>query len=353
MKKSKLASILAAILLCYFLLLVLLVLIEQGPEDSTINNFYDAVWYSLVTLTTVGYGDFYPVTTPGKIIGLLFVVGSLAILGFWVGNITDRLNERREFRKMGLKGTKMKNHIVILGWDVFAKSVAEQLLIAGKEIAVVTDKKEDVDLIPQEFPGKSVFVLYSDLNNKNLLTKANLEEAYMVLVNLTNDADKLISILNLKKEFKNLNYTVILDNVDLKETFKSTGVTYVLSKNEIAAKLVASYIFEPDVAELTSDLMSTEVAHDQYDLQQYIILEDNPYANQPYGDVCFDVKKRFNCYLLGISKKQGENRTLMKLPPDDTKVEVGDYLIFILNENKVEDISKLFGVKEGLCLGSK
>ena len=301
----------------------------------------------------MGYGDLYPVSTPGKIIGLLFVVGSLAILGIWVGNITDQFNQRREFRRMGLRGTKMKNHIVILGWDLFAKSVAEQLIIAGREIAIVSDRKEDVDLIPQEFPGKSVFVLYSDLNNINMLPKANMEQAYMVLVNLRNDADKLISILNLKKEFKDLNYTVILDNADLKETFKSTGVTYVLSKNEIASKLVASYTFEPDVGALTSDLMSTEVAHDQYDLQQYIVLENNPYANQNYGEVFFDVKKRFNCYLLGISKGQGGERNLMKLPPNDTKVEIGDYLILILNEEKEDEISKFFGAKEGFYIRSK
>lgn len=350
LKKINIVSWLVIILLTYFVLLLVLVSLERQATQSSITSFYDAFWYSIVTLTTVGYGDVYPVSTTGKIIGLTFVLGSVALLGMLVGNITEKLNEKREAKKMGLKGTKFTNHIVILGWDTFAKSIAEQLLIAEREIAIVTDKRDDIDLIPQEFPYKSVFVLFSELDNYHVLRKANLDTAYMVLVNLQNDADKLIAILNLKKEFKDLRFTVILDSVDLRDTFQSAGVTYVLSKNEIASKLVASYIFEPDVAEFTTDLMSSEQTSDQYDLQQYLVLENNPYVNKNFGEVFLDIKKQLNCFLVGISKTKENKRTLHKLPPDDTLIDAGDYLIVILNEETTKRVEKFFGVKEGFSV---
>ena len=350
LKRINLVTWVVFILVTYFVLLLVLVSLERQSTDSSIHNFFDAFWYSVVTLTTVGYGDVYPVSPSGKIIGLTFVLGSLAILGMLVGNITEKLNEKREVKKMGLKGTKFKNHIVILGWDSFAKSITEQLLNAEREIAIITDKRDDIDLIPQEFPYKSIFVLYSELDNYNCIRKANLDRAYMVLVNLQSDAEKLIAILNLKKHFTDLNFTVILDNVDLKDTFQSAGVTYVLSKNEIASKLVASYIFEPAVAEFTTDLMSSNKSSDQYDLQQYLVLEKNPYVNQKYGEVFFNFKNRFNCFLLGISKFQDNKRTLLKLPPNDTLIETGDYLIVILNKIQTIKVEKFFGVKEGLAI---
>lgn len=76
------------ILLCmvvYAGLLLLLTVAESANPDSSITSFSDALWYSIVTLSTVGYGDLYPVTWPGKIIGLLFVVLSVGALAFLVG----------------------------------------------------------------------------------------------------------------------------------------------------------------------------------------------------------------------------------------------------------------------------
>ena len=64
----------------YLLLLVILLCSERTDPNAVIRSFGDALWYSLVTLTTVGYGDLYPVTAAGRIVGLLFLCGSLGLL---------------------------------------------------------------------------------------------------------------------------------------------------------------------------------------------------------------------------------------------------------------------------------
>ena len=58
----------------YIFLVVILYLSESTAEGSTIITFGDALWYSLVTLTTVGYGDITPVTTVGHAVGLIFLI---------------------------------------------------------------------------------------------------------------------------------------------------------------------------------------------------------------------------------------------------------------------------------------
>ena len=69
----------------YTLLLLSLAAVESTDPDASIKGFSDALWYSIVTLSTVGYGDLYPVTLLGKWIGLLFVVLSVGTLAFLVG----------------------------------------------------------------------------------------------------------------------------------------------------------------------------------------------------------------------------------------------------------------------------
>ena len=84
-KTTRNLGILLGVLGGYISLLLLLTLAESQSPDSSIRSIGDALWYSIVTISTVGYGDLYPVTWPGKLIGLLFVVLSVGALAFLVG----------------------------------------------------------------------------------------------------------------------------------------------------------------------------------------------------------------------------------------------------------------------------
>lgn len=329
-------------------LALLLTVFESGQIGSPIRSFGDAAWYSLVTLTTVGYGDMYPVTPAGKAIGALLLLGSLGVLGTLVFKVSGRIHEIRERRKMGHNGTPFSDHVVIIGWNEFARAIAEQLTKADRRVAIVTDAKDDIDLIYAQFPREAVFVLYADLKDVGMLEKAGIEHAAMVFPNLASDTDCLIAILNIKKRWPDKRFVVALDNPELRDTFRTAGVTYVLSRSEIASKLIASYLFEPDVAEYETDLLSSAQEPDEYDIQQYAITVSNPYAGKAYGEVFADLKARHNVVPIGLRKAHGDQHELIKLPRDEVRIDVGDHLILIVNGHTERLISQAFGVKEGV-----
>lgn len=328
-------------------LISLLVVFESAYEDSPIRSFGDAIWYSLVTLTTVGYGDMYPITSGGRVIGAVLLLGSLGVLGVLIYKVSERINQLRERRKMGYNGTNFENHVVIIGWDDLAHSITQQLIDADYKVAIVTNKKDDIEVIHEVYSKDDVFCLFADLKNISLLEKAGIRKAAMAFANLPTDTEKLIAILNIKNEYREKRFVVTLDNADLKDTFRTAGVTYVLSRNEIASKLIAGYMFEPDVAEFEMDLMTSAKESDEYDIQQFRIVEANPYLNRMYGDAFADLKTRHNVLLVGISKASEGERQLLKLPPDDTRIELGDYLIMIVNGATEKVIAGMFGIKEG------
>ncbi|MCZ7436702.1 potassium channel family protein [Micromonospora sp. WMMC241] len=67
---------------------------ERGAPDASITSFTDALWWSAVTITTVGYGDLYPVTTAGRLVALGLMVGGIGLIGFVTGSLATWIVER-------------------------------------------------------------------------------------------------------------------------------------------------------------------------------------------------------------------------------------------------------------------
>ncbi len=104
---------------------------EAGHENSNMRSIGEAFWFTLVTLTTVGYGDFYPTTVAGKLIGVFFLLGSVGVIGYLISQLTSQVANYRERKRLGYMGTNFENHILIIGWDNFGQQVANEVINSG------------------------------------------------------------------------------------------------------------------------------------------------------------------------------------------------------------------------------
>ena len=332
----------------YGILMAFMMRLEAGAPNSQFTSIESAVWYVVATLTTVGYGDVVPVTYWGRMIGIVFLLSSLGVYGFIIGQIANFMSTLKEHKELGLNGTGFTNHVVMVGWNDFGQSVISHLIGAGKQVAIITKDRPSVDIIREYYTTDQVFILYSDYNNFDLLEKANIREASIVFINFNDDTEKLVYIINIKKHFSDLNYVVTLDNGNLKSTFHHAGVTYAISKNEISSKLLASYIYEPDVAVFSEELLAYAHEEDEYDMKQIVVKPDNPYAGVFYEKAFFDLKKLYNVVLIGLVKIQEGSRKLMRNPVGSTKIDAGDYLILLIDKKGVDRLKKLFHIEEGV-----
>ena len=350
MRHNRRRQILWLIGLCglYLVLAALLVAVESRDDNASIRSIPNALWYIVVTLATVGYGDMYPVSAAGKFIGSVFVLSSIGIIGFFIGTISTIIKDVSERRKMGYGGTDMRGHIVIVGWDNFTRAIAENLLAAKRRVAIIVNQKSHVEEISEQFASKNVFVLFSLYDQTHNFSKVNLSEATLVFINTQSDTENLICILNIKQHYPKTKFIVVLEESRLKETFFGAGVTYVLSKNDIAAKLVASYIFEPDVANFNNDILTPTTSKEDFDIQEYKVLEFNPYVGSRYGDVFNDIKSRHGAIAVGVVKITNGKRVIHKLPSDDLTIGAGDYILFLLNGEQALAVTAAFKVSEGI-----
>lgn len=339
----------ALILLVYVFLIVILLRVEAQDPNANIKSVMDAMWYVMETLTTVGYGDTLPVTYWGRMIGFLFLFSSLVFYGFIIGRISNFMSTLKEQREMGLNGTRFENHVVMIGWNDFGNSVISHLIGAGRQVAIITKERSHIDIIREYYTDDRVYILYSDFNNFELIEKANLKEASVIFINLNDDTEKLVYVINLRKHFNELNYVVTLDNGNLKSTFHNAGVTYAISKNEISSKLLASYIYEPDVARFSEEIIAYAHEADEYDMKQFLITGDNPLIGMYYEKAFFDLKKQCNVILIGIIKIENGHHKLIKNPEGTVTIQSGDYLMMLMDAKGQERLKRLFHIDEGVA----
>jgi voltage-gated potassium channel len=325
----------------------LLVHFESKVEGASITTFSDAFWYMTVTLTTVGYGDMYPFSVGGKVIGYIYVFLSLGVLGFLFSTVSNKIYIMLEERKLGFNGTTFENHIVFIGWNDFSRMVADEITHTGKKLAILTEKKDDADLIYDQYGKDNMFVLFSDFQNLDALEKLNAKKASVIFIAVQDDAEALMLILNIKSKCPGQEIVVSLQNFKLKETFKAAGVKYLIARNEIASKLVASYIFEPDVADLNIDLLSTARNDVDYDIQEFEVTSKNPFLGKKGKETFHAMKDSYDAILMGITKMAGGIATLKTNPDDSILIEKGDYLLIMANGISKERIIVDFEVEEG------
>lgn len=175
-----------------FLLLIIIVFIIYKSEKETnsrITSLFDAIWYTIVTVTTVGYGDITPTSVLGRVSAMLLLVVGVAIFGILSGKFASFLLDREQKKGRGLLIMgKMKNHFLICGWKPGFEKILEGIIFANPEIPaeriVIVNNVDrmEMETIKANDKFKSVNFLYGDFTDEEILMKAQIKNAERVLI---------------------------------------------------------------------------------------------------------------------------------------------------------------------------
>lgn len=172
------------------LLLIMFVIFKSEQEtNSAINTLFDAVWYTIVTVTTVGYGDIAPASFWGRLSAMALLLVGVAIFGALSGKFASFILDRQQKKDKGLlKMTNMKNHLLICGWKPGFENILEGMLLANPEIppeqVVILNnaKHSDIEAIQANEKLKAINFLRGDFTDEDALLKAQIKKAERALI---------------------------------------------------------------------------------------------------------------------------------------------------------------------------
>jgi voltage-gated potassium channel len=313
--------------------------------DGMRYNLFDSFYWSIVTISTLGYGDIVPVTVPAKVLTIVTLFVQIFLLGYLISVITTTVNEESQRRALGTLGTDMKNHIVVLGYSDVGRAAVRELLIQEQTVAVVVDRPEQVAHVRTLGPEDQLFVTYGPSADKEILQRVNISKAHSIVVCTPDDAANMIAALNVRAMAPHIRIVVSVSRPELRETLRTAGVTYVASPSDMGGRLCAEAAFEPDVAHAMEEISAADV---KADMQEYVLRETTPIARQTVGEAESLIRSSTGCLLVGYARPgaDGEFETTVN-PPADVRLQPGDAILVlgqIVNTNRFR---QWFGVDQG------
>ncbi|HEU5139697.1 MAG TPA: ion channel [Bacillales bacterium] len=237
-------------------------------EPETFKTPFDAFWWVMTTVTTVGYGDFYPHTTAGRIVGIFLFVFGVGLVGVTIGKIVDAFgafHRRREEGKLAYKG---KGHIVIIGWSRKAEHALNEILSSNEMVdVVIIDTLEKAPLMKDR-----LHYVQGEASEERALEQANLREAKAVLIFADDTISepqicdgKSLMIVTAVEEFAPHVHTVVevMDEKHI-ENFHYVDVDEFILMHQTISRLAVRSAFMSGISEVYRQLMSRQHGDNLY-----------------------------------------------------------------------------------------
>ena len=243
----------------------------EPAEGPWWTRFGRALWWGMVTLTTVGYGDVVPVTFMGRLVGLTLMIIGFLSLSLVTATVASVFIERKFRQEKGLEAVKSTQHILILGWPEDAEALLEQLLKRlPVNIAVVLVNKaspEQMDAIKEKYPKNTVFYLRGDYSREEILMKANVQGAIKAIILADRqpgetapqvDQRTLFTALTLKALHAKIRIMGELLRPENRTYLERAGVEEVLIRGQYDSSLLAGAIASPALFRIYTSLLTGE-----------------------------------------------------------------------------------------------
>ncbi|MFA5110695.1 MAG: potassium channel family protein [Desulfobaccales bacterium] len=238
---------------------------SEGPWWT---RFGRAIWWGMVTLTTVGYGDVVPVTFLGRLVGIGLMVIGVISLSLVTATVASVFIERKFRREKGLEAIKAGQHILILGWPEDAETLLDQLLKRlPMTIPVVLVNKatpEEMDALREKYPQQTVIYLRGDYSREEILLKANVKEAIKAIILADRqpgetavqvDQRTLFTALTLKAIHTKIRIMAELLRPENRSYLERAGAEEVLIRGQYDSSLLAGAIASPALFRVYTSLL--------------------------------------------------------------------------------------------------
>ena len=289
-------------------------------------SFASGIWWSIVTLTTVGYGDISPSTAEGRILAVLIMFFGIGLLGMLSASLATLLIHKRMKEDRGMCASRVDNHIIICEWNHRTRAVIKELRAdaqtSNTRLVLIADIEE------KPIDDNNLFFVRGTVNEETL-EKANLQKARTVVVlgddsveTTARDAKVVLSTLTIESINPDV-YTVVelVDKANEQYCLRANADEIIIG-SEMSSHLIASAASDHGISKVISELLSSRYGNEFYSMS---VPEE--LIGMKFIDVLVAMKAQSNAIVLGVQK--GSTGEFISNPDVDYLVSQEDNLLVI------------------------
>jgi voltage-gated potassium channel len=269
LRRERIPLLVKSILVFAIVSSIFIIFLETRNQDSNIRTFFDAMWWSFVTMTTVGYGDHYPITVAGKIFGVFLMFSGIAISSFFTATIASIFVSRRLKEGRGLETVDSKQHLVICGWNKHTNQILTSIyhhdeFNFDQDVVLICDiSEEQFYELQDRYPRVNLRFVRGDHSDDVVLKRARVHDAATVIILSEDEADAnladdkvILATLAIKSTNKKVKVIAELNYPHNVAHLQRANVDEIVVKGEFIGYLLGTATCSPGISEVVRELLN-------------------------------------------------------------------------------------------------
>ena len=321
-KKSELFMIIFLFLFVIFISGVSIYVFEEHINPN-IKTIYDAFYWSLITITSVGYGDIVPISSEGRSVAAVIVFIGIGLIALSTSIIVSAFNEKNEeLRSEKIKSMieKFSSYYLICGYSHLAELLAARLKKSGDNFIIIDNDSQKVE----KAIADGYIAYKADASSKNVLIDLQMSKKALAVITLAQDDIQNIFIsLSVRSLSKKV---MLISRMRRKYSYKKlklAGVDKIISAANMASMLVSTLVNKPLATEAINSILSGKR---NARCEQIEIYHDSSMVGKSIKDI--DISS-YRLILLGVSREVGGKREFIFNPKDEFLLKAGDILVLL------------------------
>ncbi|MCA0983132.1 NAD-binding protein [Halobacillus yeomjeoni] len=291
-------------------------------EDLSI---FEALWLTIVSVLTIGYGDLVPQTTGGKWLTLIIIPLAIGLATYMLAQfagaiISGKLSNEMRRRKMTRDIEHLHDHVIICGYGRVGQQVYQQLNKEDKSIVIIDYDEATIEHLPE-----NVLHVLGNATVDEILKKAGIERAKGIIITLPSDADNVFITLTAKGMNSDLYAIARAERDQSAQKMYRAGADYVTNTSNIGGRQMATAMTKP----MSVDYMETILyGLDTEDHIEEVLIEE---GSSLIDRTVKEVRDKYRVTIFAIKRDE----EVISNPEDSTDLKADDLLIVFASDKQI------------------